>query len=91
MPRGVPRSKTEQTRDSVVKAKEGNMAQGMMELLDEIVERLKKQLVDTIVTHPVSDLEEIQYEYKACLKIAKELSAKIAEGKIASDKLNKED
>lgn len=91
MPRGIPRTKTEQTRDNVVKAKEGNTAQLLMDILDKLKKRFETQLIDMIVTHPVSDLEEIQRDYKACLKISKELSAIIAEGKIAVDKLNKEE
>jgi hypothetical protein len=91
MPRGVAKTKDEQKKVNVAKAHDGQLAEKLLELLDQIKANRKDKLVAMIATHPISDLEDIVADYKACQSIADELSAMIAKGKLATNKLNKEE
>lgn len=66
-------------------------AEGMLKLLDEIIGGLEKDLLRLIKTHPASDLEDIQRNYKASNNIAEQLRSKINSGTIARSQLNKEE
>lgn len=90
MPRGVPRSKSEQTKANVQKVNTANVAQSLLDLLNDVVKNLEGDLLGQIRTHPVSDLEDIQRDYRACLKITDMLRSKITDGIIAKKKLNEE-
>ena len=91
MPRGVPRSREQKTKDNILKVNDGVLAEGMLKMLEEIKQSLEQDLLRRIVTQPASDLIDIQLDYKACRKIAEKLQSKINSGAIAKDQLNKEE
>ena len=91
MPRGVPKNKEDKTKVNVAKANEGRAAEELLNLLETVKQDRKEKLISMIATHPISDLDDIVRDYKACERIGNELSALIAKGKIAVNKLNKED
>lgn len=60
-------------------------------MLSEIKADIEKQILGQIAKQPVCDLESIQYEYKACHKIMNMLHSTVVAGKLAEDKLKKEE
>lgn len=91
MPRGIPKNEDEKKKANIQKAKDGMAANELVEFIDKLKSRIEKDLLEKILTHPAVDIEGIQNEYKAVIKLLKELAVIVAEGKIASDKLHKED
>lgn len=60
-------------------------------MLSEIKADIEKQILSQIAKQPVCDLESIQYEYKACHTIMNMLHSTVVAGKLAEDKLKKEE
>ena len=91
MPRGIPRSRTEQKKENLAKVKKGGQAEELLAMLSEIKADIEKQILGQIAKQPVCDLESIQYEYKACHTIMNMLQSTVVAGKLAEDKLKKEE
>lgn len=60
-------------------------------MLSEIKADIEKQILSQIAKQPACDLESIQYEYKACHTIINMLGSIVVAGKLAEDKLKKEE
>lgn len=91
MPRGIPRSRTEQKKENLAKVKRAGQAEELLAMLSEIKADIEKQILGQIAKQPVCDLESIQYEYKACHTIMDMLQSAVVAGKLAEDKLKKEE
>ena len=50
MPRGVPRSREQKTKDNILKVNDGVLAEGMLKMLEEIKQSLEQDLLRRIVT-----------------------------------------
>jgi hypothetical protein len=87
----VPRTREQKTKDNILRVNDGVLAEGMLKMLGEIKAGLEQDLLRRIAIQPASDLMSIQYEYKACQKIADKLQSKINSGAIAKKQLNKEE
>lgn len=91
MPRGIARSRTEQKKENLAKVKKAGQAEELLAMLSEIKADIEKQILSQIAKQPVCDLESIQYEYKACHTIMNMLHSTVVAGKLAEDKLKKEE
>ena len=60
-------------------------------MLSEIKADIERQILGQIAKQPVCDLESIQYEYKSCHMIMDMLHSIVVSGKLAEDKLKKEE
>lgn len=60
-------------------------------MLSEIKADIEQQILGQIAKQPACDLESIQYEYKACHTIMNMLHSTVVAGKLAEDKLKKEE
>jgi len=60
-------------------------------MLSEIKADIERRILSQIAKQPVCDLESIQYEYKACHMIMDMLHSTVVAGKLAEDKLKKEE
>ena len=87
MPRGIPKSKTEQ----IQQVRQAEQAQQLLSILEETMSELKEQYFKMAMSQPISDLESIRQEYLAANRIADTIRFKINKGKIAKAKLEKEE
>lgn len=60
-------------------------------MLSEIKVKIEQQILGQIAKQPACDLENIQYEYKACHTIMDMLHSAVVAGKLAESKLKKEE
>lgn len=91
MSRGIPRSRTEQKKENLAKVKKAGQAEELLAMLSEIKADIEQQILGQIAKQPACDLESIQYEYKACHTIMNMLHSTVVAGKLAEDKLKKEE
>lgn len=80
---------TAKEKKAVKKVKEQDRADELMSMLNEYMNDLKEKTLASLVTQPSRDIECLQAEYRAGLKLVGWLRTKVNEGKVASHNLRR--